>query len=221
MQTPWAKNDVRDDGSTRHSGVEPDVLCFSHLRWHFVYQRPQHLLTRCAAERRVFFWEEPVYGMTQQNRLEVIREQENLFVLKPHLREGADVEAEQRVLLQEFLREYGVKRLVRWYYTPMALGFTRELQADATVYDCMDELSGFQGAPPALREREQELFAAADVVFTGGMSLYDAKRKQHDNVHAFPSSIDAAHFRSAERRDGAGGPGGDRASAGGVLRCAG
>ncbi len=110
---------------------------------------------------------------------------------------------EQRALLADLLRARGINRYVAWYYTPMALGFTAELRPEATVYDCMDELSGFLHAPQELREREQQLFRAADVVFTGGMSLYESKRRQHSNVHAFPSSIDVAHFRGAagERPD--------------------
>ena len=80
----------------------------------------------------------------------------------------------------------------------MAWGFTDRLSPEATVYDCMDELSNFAGAPQQLRERETQLLAAADVVFTGGVSLYESKRNLHANVHAFPSSIDADHFAQAK-----------------------
>jgi UDP-galactopyranose mutase len=177
-----------------------DLLCFSHLRWHFVTQRPQHLLTRCARDRRVFFWEEPYWDADDHGdgtpTLETIREGERLWVLRPHLPREGDADAMLRRLLTRFLAEHTVERYVRWYYTPMMLSFTDGLEAEATVYDCMDELSGFLGAPPELREREQVLFREADVVFTGGMSLYEAKRKQHGNVHAFPSSIDVPHFAS-------------------------
>lgn len=79
----------------------------------------------------------------------------------------------------------------------MALGFSSQLNAAVTVYDCMDELSHFLHAPRELREREQELFRIADVVFTGGISLFEVKREQHRNVHAFPSSIDVSHFQQA------------------------
>ncbi len=188
--------------STHGSASEiPDLFCFSHLRWHFVFQRPQHLLTRCARERRVFFWEEPIWDAEGDPHLEMIQEADQLLVLRPHLPAGGDSDGLQRGMLARFVAEQHVRSVIRWFYTPMPFGFTGDLPSLATVYDCMDELSCFHGAPPELREREQQLFAAADVVFTGGMSLYEAKRKQHPNVHAFPSSIDVAHFQS-----GAGSP---------------
>ncbi len=184
------------------SSSEPDLICFSHLRWHFVTQRPQHLLTRCARDRRVFFWEEPFRDADERSAgiptLEVMQEQEKLWVLRPHLPGAGDADAMQRELLTQFMAEFHVAHSVRWYYTPMALAFTDGLEPEATVYDCMDELSGFLGAPPELQSREQMLFELADVVFTGGMSLYEAKRKQHANVHAFPSSIDVPHFARAK-----------------------
>ncbi len=179
--------------------TQPDLLCFSHLRWHFVTQRPQHLLNRAARERRVFYWEEPVEDANapEAGALEVLQESERLWVLKPHLRSGTDAATLQRSLLRGMLADFAIQRYIAWYYTPMALRFTGELQPQVTVYDCMDELSGFLGAPPELREREGELFSRADVVFTGGMSLFESKRRQHGNVHAFPSSIDVPHFRAA------------------------
>ena len=189
------------------SQVEPnhsslDLLCFSHLRWHFVTQRPQHLLTRCAAERRVFFWEEPYWDADDNGdgtpTLEVMQEQNQLWVLRPHLPRAGDAAEMQRELLRRFRDEFKINQFVRWYYTPMALTFTEDLKSQSTVYDCMDELTGFFGAPPELASRERALFAEADVVFTGGMSLYEQKRKQHNNVHAFPSSIDVDHFASAK-----------------------
>ena len=79
----------------------------------------------------------------------------------------------------------------------MMLPFSDHVPAACIVYDCMDELSAFKGAPPQLLEREQQLIARADLVFTGGTSLYEAKRSRHSNVHAFPSSIDVAHFGRA------------------------
>ena len=183
------------------SDRELDLMCFSHLRWHFVTQRPQHLLTRCARERRVFFWEEPYWDADDNGdgtpTLETMHEEKQLWVLRPHLPRAGNADDMLRALLAKFMAEMKVDRYVRWYYTPMALGFTNDLKAEATVYDCMDELTGFLGAPPELGARERELFDEADVVFTGGMSLYEEKRKQHGNVHAFPSSIDVPHFAKA------------------------
>jgi UDP-galactopyranose mutase len=179
---------------------ELDLVCFSHLRWHFVTQRPQHLMERCARDRRVFFWEEPYWDADDNGdgtpTLEMMQEASGVCVMRPHLPRAGDADAMLRALLRDFLQQQRVVRYVRWYYTPMMLSFTDELQAKATVYDCMDELSGFMGAPPELVAREQILFREADVVFTGGMSLYEAKRRQHGNVHPFPSSIDVTHFAS-------------------------
>jgi UDP-galactopyranose mutase len=181
----------------------PDLVCLSHLRWDFVYQRPQHLLSRCAEGRRVFFFEEPVHDGGPL-RLE-IKERGRVRVVVPHLPEGltSDVarEAAQRSMVERMLADHGVKDYVLWYYTPMALQFTRHLRPRAVVYDCMDELSAFKGASPLLRGLESELMSRADLVFTGGQSLYEAKRDRHPRVYAFPSSIDAAHFRTAREID--------------------
>jgi UDP-galactopyranose mutase len=176
------------------------LICLSHLRWDFVYQRPQHLLSRCAKERRVFFVEEPIYGEGPLH-LDVSQREDNLYVVVPHLPEGLrneiSVEAIQQALIDRLISEHAINDYVLWYYTPMALGWTRHLSPLATVFDCMDELSAFKFAPRSLREREAELLRRADVVFTGGQSLYEAKRDKHTNIHAFPSSIDRAHFAQA------------------------
>jgi UDP-galactopyranose mutase len=121
-------------------------------------------------------------------------------VAVPHLPHGLSpeaAEAAQRDLLQGLLEDHGVTDYVLWYYTPMALGFSSGLAPAAVVYDCMDELSLFRGAPAALLERESRLLELADLVFTGGQSLYEAKRDRHPEVHAFPSSIEADHFGRA------------------------
>ncbi|MFL6212490.1 MAG: glycosyltransferase family 1 protein [Blastocatellia bacterium] len=182
------------------SSVEADLICLSHLRWDFVYQRPQHLLTRCARERRVFFIEEPIYIKDQMVQFDITMRGDNLYIIQPLLPKGlseAEVERAQQIIINELIAQKQIKDYLLWYYTPMALGFTRQLRPLATIYDCMDELSGFRGAPPAMVEREAELLKRADIVFTGGLSLYEAKRHQHQNIHPFPSSIDAAHFAQA------------------------
>jgi UDP-galactopyranose mutase len=182
------------------TGATPDLICFSHLRWDFVYQRPQHLMSRFAKGRRVFFVEEPIFD-NGSLRFDVSRREDNLYVVKPCLPEGLSSEvakeAVQSEMIDRLIATHGVHDFVAWYYTPMALGFSSHLRPLATVYDCMDELSAFKGASPELRERERELFERADHVFTGGQSLYEAKRAQHTSVHAFPSSIDRAHFAQA------------------------
>ena len=175
-------------------------LVLSHLRWNFVYQRPQHLLARCAKENRVWFWEEPEYSEGAQPSVDVKNFEPNLTVIVPQLPAGlSDSQnfALQGELIHEFLESNRVSDPVLWYYTPMARNFTRELDSSAIVYDCMDELSAFRGAPPGLRAAETELLSGADLVFTGGPSLYQLKRTHHPSVHCFPSSIDFQHFAQA------------------------
>jgi len=174
----------------------PDLICLSHLRWNFVYQRPQHLLSRCSQGRRVFFIEEPIFSQEPLGRLHVTNHN-GVWVVVPHLREGLSqetVNAELQLLIDGLLAEFEIIKYTCWYYTPMALGYTCHLQPEAVVYDCMDELSGFQGAPPELKNYEAELFRRANLVFTGGQSLYESKVNQHPHVYAFPSSVDVAHF---------------------------
>jgi UDP-galactopyranose mutase len=177
-----------------------DLICLSHLRWNFVFQRPQHLLTRCTQGRRVFFIEEPIFSPDPVGRLDVTKHSSGVWVVVPHLQEGLSGEAiadAQKVLLDGLFAEHKISAYICWYYTPMAMAFTQHLKPLATVYDCMDELSAFKGASPALKEYEAELFRRADLVFTGGQSLYEAKRNQHPNVYAFPSSVDVPHFAAA------------------------
>jgi UDP-galactopyranose mutase len=175
-----------------------DVICVSHLRWSFVFQRPQHLLSRCARTRRVFFVEEPIFVEQGPSRLQVTLSDENVHVVVPLIAEGTlDPELEQAQMLRTLIKQEHIETYVLWYYTPMALPITTGLSPAAIVYDCMDQLAAFKNAPPCLIEREQELFRRADLVFTGGQSLYEEKRNKHPNVHAFPSSVDTAHFGKA------------------------
>jgi UDP-galactopyranose mutase len=180
----------------------PDLICFSHLRWDFVYQRPQHLLNRCASDRRVFFVEEPAITDGPQ-RLEISPRDCGVWVVVPHLPNGLSEEemvtAQQTLLIDDLIMDRQVNEYILWYYTPMALSFTRHLEPLALVYDCMDELSAFKNAPAKIKKLEQELLNRADLVFTGGVSLYEAKRHLHTNIHPFPSSIDAAHFQQARQ----------------------
>jgi UDP-galactopyranose mutase len=175
-----------------------DLICLSHLRWNFVFQRPQHLLTRCAKERRVFFIEEPVWCEDTIPRFD-LQQSHGVTVAVPHLPRGGDSEALLRELVDELRVTQAIHRYVLWYYTPMAWAFTRHLSPDAVVYDCMDELSSFANAPAELQQREAELLSRADVVFTGGYSLYEAKRHTHPNIHPFPSSVDVEHFAQARQ----------------------
>jgi UDP-galactopyranose mutase len=201
------RNDMeRSDGQGERArapvfgrGIDCDLVCLSHLRWGFVYQRPQHLLTRCARTGRVLFVEEPIFD-DGPGRMEVTVDPSGVRVCVPHLPLGLDEEgalAAQSELLDTLLARERVERYVLWYYTPMALGFSAHLAPEAVIYDCMDELSAFAFAPAALKARERELMSAADLVFTGGLSLYDVKRALHASVYAFPSSVDVDHFARA------------------------
>jgi glycosyltransferase involved in cell wall biosynthesis len=181
------------------SSLSSDLVCFSHLRWDFVYQRPQHLLSRFATRRRVFFVEEPLFDEPVA-RLDIGAREHGLQVVVPHLPEGT-TESEavelQRELVESLFETEEVTDATFWYYTAMAVPFTRDLPATRVIYDCMDELAAFANAPEGMLDFEIELFRRADHVFTGGHSLYEAKAPHHHSVHAFPSSIDAAHFTAA------------------------
>jgi UDP-galactopyranose mutase len=176
-----------------------DVVCFSHLRWAFVYQRPNHLMSRCARERRVFFVEEPIVGASAYGvaLYEVAPNVTSVVVHMPTRVSARDSVRRQRDILRRVWSSFGVRAPVVWLYTPMALELAEGIDARCIVYDCMDELSAFDGAPPDFHLHERRLFARADVVFAGGHSLFEAKRPHHDRVFAFPSSVDASHFSSA------------------------
>jgi UDP-galactopyranose mutase len=178
----------------------PDVICFSHLRWNFVFQRPQHLMTRCARDRRVFFMEEPLFVAAPASPRLHIDRSGPVIVATPHLPEGLTEEGRdtaQRQLLDALIDSERLSDYVLWYYTPMALAFSQHLKPAAAIYDCMDELSAFKGASALLKTREAELLDRAGLVLTGGQSLYEAKRHQHGNIHPFPSSVDVEHFAQA------------------------
>lgn len=180
--------------------IRPTLLCFSHLRWNFVFQRPQHVMSRFARDFDVLFWEEPIETRGPAH-LDVTQDPSGVRILTPRLPAGLD-EAAQIQHLRALLNKALLGQpgdLVRWFYTPMMLPISQHLNAAVTVYDCMDELSAFKFAPPDLPRLERELFDAADIVFTGGYSLYEAKSAQHANVHAFPSAVDVAHFAQARQ----------------------
>ncbi|MBC8083679.1 MAG: hypothetical protein H7Z21_10745 [Hymenobacter sp.] len=179
----------------------PDLVCFAHLHWDFVWQRPQHLLSRFAQQGRVFYVEDAFYHADDlvEPHIEIKERPNGLKVVVAHLpqrlrADEAAADQAQFELLSQFFQEQSITKYAFWYYTPMALGKSRCFQPVLTVYDCMDELANFKFAPPALKQREQELFEKADLVFTGGQTLYEAKREQHADAHAFPSSIDKAHL---------------------------
>jgi hypothetical protein len=178
--------DISDDFRSAPAGAEEIgtlPICFSHLRWDFVYQRPQHLLSRATALYRVLFIEEPVHGCYPAPFMRT-EDKSGVTVCVPHLPQGLSPDEShltQEDLLRAFLKGYRAARRIAWYYTPQALEFSRFLHTDVVVFDNMDELSAFHGASPHLAALEAELLDLADIVFTGGASLYEAKKGRHDN----------------------------------------
>jgi glycosyltransferase involved in cell wall biosynthesis len=142
-------------------------------------------------------------------RLETRVEPPNITVVQPFLPPQEEflpsVSPENkrlnRGLVEEFLRRAGFQHVVRWHYAPMAVYLAGASSERAVVYDCMDELSAFKGAPPELIEREQELMRQADVMFTGGRSMHENKRVHHSNIYRFDSGVDVAHFQKATLPD--------------------
>ncbi|MBM0103134.1 FAD-dependent oxidoreductase [Steroidobacter sp. S1-65] len=177
------------------------IIVFSHLRWSFVFQRPQQLLSRLARRYRIHFFEEPVPAQAEPG-LVIDAPSPNVRVYRPHSTAASagfhddHIPALQQ-LVRDVIRDEHIENYAVWFYSPMALPLMQELTPLAVVYDCMDELAAFHNAPRQLLQRENALLKRADLVFTGGPSLYRSKRDRHHNVHCFPSSVDADHFRGA------------------------
>ncbi len=172
-------------------------------------------MSRFAKQGRVFFFEEPVFENSEAFLRSAVCPKTGVTVVTPVLPRGLrrdEIVDYQRQFLNLLVSDNQIRDYIAWYYTPMAREFSLDLRPAATVYDCMDELSCFAGAPPEMRSNELSLFQNADLVFTGGASLFESKRKQHPSVHLFPSSVDVPHFARArtferEPEDQAGLPG--------------
>ena len=193
--------DFAAPADARSTQARPTLIVLSHLRWDFVTQRPQHLLTRAARDYDVRFVEEPIWAEGGEPRSETFA-RGDITVVQPVLPHGIEPGTAidwQRTIV-DVLVEKAAGPVILWFYTPMALPFARHVAADLIVFDKMDELSAFHNPPPQLLAFEQELIDRADVVFTGGASMHEAAANRHDNIHCFPSSIDTAHFAAA--RDG-------------------
>lgn len=177
----------------------PTLIVFCHLRWDFVFQRPQHLMTRLAEHYRILFVEEPVYDEGEAH-LQERAVAPNITVCQPHTGiQAPGFHDDQIPTLQTLLADLVPEgeRPVVWFYTPMALPLLQGFDPALVIYDCMDELAAFKNAPKQLLQRESALLNIADLVFTGGPSLYQSKRERHANAHCFSSSVDAKHFRKA------------------------
>ncbi|CAN5350322.1 glycosyltransferase family 1 protein [soil metagenome] len=184
----------------------PYLIVFSHLRWGFIHQRPQHLISRLAAHYKVLFIEEPVFAEPPA-RIDCLEVAKNVEVITP--RTPIDAEGfhddQLRVvkpMLTAYLRERGIDDYLVWFYTPMALPTMSALAPRAVIYDCMDDVASSRSAPRQMRQREAELLKAADLVLTSGPALYEAKRTLHSNVQCLPSAVDASHYAPANLRAG-------------------
>lgn len=171
---------------------EYSMVVFCHLRWEFVYQRPQHLISRMAKNYKILFVEEPIAFNENdegEHHLEIINE--NLHILKPKVKDIPSI----KPILEKLLENSGPE--VAWFYSAAFSPLLADFKFDKVVYDCMDELSLFKGAAPELMHQEKFLISEADVIFTGGKSLYESKNKHHNNVYCFPSSVERKHFEKA------------------------
>jgi len=182
--------------------TDTDLVCFSHLRWDFFYQRPQHLLSRLGKQFRTFFIEEPVFH-NAGDTYRISLTPENVWVIIPLLdeadKEQSSVARRLKYIVNLLFSHKQIEKYILWYYTPMALKISNHLKPEMIIYDCMDELSAFKFAPAELKIMEAELFSKAHLVFTGGQSLYEAKKNAHNNIYPFPSSIDKSHFFQARK----------------------
>ena len=183
----------------------PTIIVFCHLRWDFVYQRPQQLLSRLAEHYKIAFVEEPIYSDVAPF-MKTSSPAPNITVYQPHTPiHASGFHDEQIPLMTPLLAQIvpAGEHPIVWFYTPMALPLLQSLHPQLVIYDCMDELSAFKNPPKQLLQRENALLGVADIVFTGGPSLHEAKRERHTNAHCFPSSVDVVHFEQAlDRHNG-------------------
>ena len=195
--------------NTPVSATSYPLVVHSHLRWDFVWQRPQQILSRLSRRRPVLYVEEPVFvDDVASATLDVTHPCENVHRVVPRLPaslrgsyDGA-CESVRAALLAFMERDRTIAHefadCVQWFYTPMpAPTMLGAFGERGVVYDCMDELSQFRFAPPELVERERLLLSRADIVFTGGRRLFESKSRHHRNVHFFGCGVDVEHFARA------------------------
>jgi glycosyltransferase involved in cell wall biosynthesis len=176
-----------------------DIIVFSHLRWEFVTQRPQHLLKRFAAKgHRIFFVEEPLsFTPQQRGEAHIFQADDRITVVQPYI-ELEKYAKQVKPILKNLVTTFNITSPILWFYSAFFEEVITDLEHSLVIYDAMDELSAFKGASPQLLSKEKHLFKQADIVFTGGKSLFESKRKQHHEVYCFPSSVDKTHFLKAE-----------------------
>lgn len=177
-------------GQTVTSSPLPDLICLSHLRWNSIYQRPHQVMRRFAKERRIFFFEEAIFG-DGHRRLKIRVAEPNVWVVTPHLPLGmasSNSTAILKQMMDDLLAAYNIAAPILWYYTPLALSFTYHLQPLATIYDCMNELSLFKGETSTINEWEAQLFERADLVFNGRTLSPESRCVPLPHMQLFPHS---------------------------------
>jgi UDP-galactopyranose mutase len=198
--------------------LTPTILCLAHLGWDFVWQRPQHILSRMARhypliyvnEPRLVTSTDPDYPADHRPYLKQVAQEGKLTAWQPIFPDWPEVTSYWRefylrlvqgLLPKPYVNGHGPIRppLILWFYTPMPYYFLDHVQADLVVYDIMDELANFKNAPANMREREAQLLERAQVVFTGGRSMYEARQGRHSNMHLFPSGVEVEHFAKARQ----------------------
>lgn len=181
----------------------PDLVVLSHLRWNWVWQRPQHLISRLADSHAVWFVEEPLPSRVEEPvvRVEACPPVTRVWLEVPEGSLDGSYEGRWgREYLAALTELMGGRRRGRrvWLYTPLALEVARALEPNVLIYDVMDDLAAFRGASPAMRLRHRQALREADLVFTGGVSLYRGVRQlRTEAVHLFPSGVDPDHFATA------------------------
>jgi glycosyltransferase involved in cell wall biosynthesis len=169
-----------------------DMIIFCHLRWQFVYQRPQHIISRFSSTMKVLFIEEPIHDEnSKENSGNLLIITKTLHVLQPYVKDIESIIA----ILPDYVKNKTIP--IGWFYSASFSPLLEKINFETVVYDCMDELSLFKGAPAHLINQEKYLMAYADIIFTGGKSLYESKKQYHSNVYCFPSSVDEEHFAQA------------------------
>jgi len=169
-----------------------NLLCFSHLRWDFLLQRPQHLLLRFASDINVYFVEDPVFDAKEKPFFSFGTRSETLWKVVPHLVSGlssGQVDRCMTALIDEFLRDAELSQWTFWYYNPLAQSFVKKHKPGLTVYDCMDEVSGLKYGPEEMSILEKKLLEKADLVFLQEYSLSESQKQIHTNIHSFPNPI--------------------------------
>jgi glycosyltransferase involved in cell wall biosynthesis len=182
----------------------PDLVVLSHLPWTFVWQRPQHLVSRLARSRRTWFVEEPspVAGLEEPRlRVEDHGCVQRVWLDVPGSPGTHVCFSDRRAAVYERLLLDLIgpapDRTV-WLYTPMALPLAHACRPAVLAYDVMDDLAAFKGASPELVLRQRQALKLADVVFTGGRSLHaSVVARRPEGTYCFPSGVDPDHYAPA------------------------